>query len=48
LFSQKLYRRETFNFHIVCGRVFIGMFGINLMPTKEKQLTLMQSLEELK
>ncbi len=48
LFSQKLYRRETFNFHVVCGRVFIGMFGIDLMPTKEKQLTLMQSLEELK
>jgi hypothetical protein len=48
LFSQKLYRRETFNFHVVCGRVFIGMFGIDLMPSKEKQMTLMQSTEDLK
>jgi len=48
LFSQKLYRRETFNFHIVCGRIFIGMFGINLLPTKEKQTTLIQTLQELK
>ena len=46
LFSQKLYRRETFNFHIVCGRIFIGMFGVNLLPTKEKQTTL--TLDDLK
>ena len=48
LFSQKLYRRETFNFHIVCGRIFISMFGINLLPTKEKQTTLLQSIKDLK
>jgi len=46
LFSQKLYRRETFNFHIVCGRIFIGMFGIDLIPTTKKQTTL--TLEDMK
>ncbi len=44
VFSQKLYRRNTFNFHVVCGRIFIGMFGINLIPSKDKQKTLLQSI----
>jgi len=48
LFSQKLYRRDTFNFHVICGRIFIAMFGIDLLPTKSKQTTLLQSIEGLK
>jgi len=44
VFSQKLYRRNTFNFHVLCGRIFIGMFGVNLLPTKAKQQTLLQAM----
>lgn len=46
-FSQKYYRRHTFNFHIVCGRIFLARFGKNLLPTKDKQMTIKQSLESL-
>ena len=47
VFSQKYYRRHTFNFHIICGRIFLARFGINLIPSLNKQLTLKQSLEDL-
>jgi len=43
VFSQRLYRRNTFNFHVLCGRIFIGMFGIDLIPSKAKQKTLLQT-----
>ena len=43
LFSQRLYRRNTFNFHVLCGRIFIGMFGVDLIPSKTKQKTLLQT-----
>jgi len=48
VFSSRLYRRETFNFHVICGRIFMVMFGLDLLPTKSKQMTLLQSLEDLK
>lgn len=40
LFSQKLYRRSTFNFHKICGRIFLARFGINLLPSSTGQYTL--------
>lgn len=43
VFSQRLYRRNTFNFHVLCGRIFISMFGIDLIPSKAKQKTLLQT-----
>jgi len=48
VFSQYLYRRHTFNFHIICGRVFMQMFGLSLLPSKSNQMTLEQSLKELR
>lgn len=43
VFSQRLFRRNTFNFHVLCGRIFIGMFGKDLIPSKAKQKTLSQT-----
>lgn len=40
LFSIYGYRRDTFNFHIVCGRIFFNRFGIQLMPQSTGQETL--------
>lgn len=40
LFSINGYRRDTFNFHIICGRIFFNMFGIKLMPQSSGQETL--------
>ncbi len=48
VFSQYLYRRHTFNFHVICGRVFMQMFGLSLLPSKSNQMTIEQSLKELK
>jgi len=48
VFSQYLYRRHTFNFHVICGRVFMQMFGLSLLPSKSNQMTLEQSLKELR
>lgn len=45
VFSQKYYVKHTFNFHIICGRIFLSRFGINLLPSKNKQMTIKQSLD---
>lgn len=47
VFSQKYYRRHTFNFHIICGRIFLARFGKNLLPTKLKQMTIKQAMESV-
>jgi len=44
VFSQYGYRRETFNFHKVCGRIFFQRFGFKLLPSLTGQHTLEQSL----
>ncbi len=43
-FSQNLKRRETFLFHVVCGRVFFLRFGIRVMPTKSSQILIKEFL----
>jgi len=43
VFSQKLYRRETYLFHKLCGRVFLQRFGINVLPSSKGQMTIEQS-----
>lgn len=34
VFSQRYYRRQTYNFHIVCGRIFLNLFGKNILSTQ--------------
>ena len=40
LFSSNLYRRSSYNFHKICGRIFFSRFGFMLIPTVNKQKTL--------
>ena len=49
VFSQKYYRRNTFNFHVLCGRIFLNMFGKNLAGSTldPSQTTLKQMMETM-
>lgn len=38
LFSQNGYRRDTFNFHILCGRLFLKRFGVDIVDLVSKQM----------